>query len=102
MKQDSIILNLERTCQAAIDMAARIIRLKKLGIPQESKDVFKMMTDAKLINDTLSKNLQAMVGFKNIVVHDYQKLNLDIVEAVIKNQLNHLLKFSQIITKIKF
>lgn len=31
-RQDSVILNIERACQAAIDMATHIIRKEKLGI----------------------------------------------------------------------
>ena len=34
-RQDSIILNLERACHAAIDAAMRVLRLKKLGLPKQ-------------------------------------------------------------------
>jgi hypothetical protein len=39
-KQDSILLNIERACQAAIDMALRVVRLKHLGLPKESREAF--------------------------------------------------------------
>ena len=92
-KQDSIILNLQRVCEAAIDLATRVIRIKNLSTPQNSRDVFDILEKAKLITAQLSKNLQAMVGFRNIAVHDYQKLSLDIVRSIIKSNLSDFKKF---------
>ena len=39
-RQDSIILNLQRTCEASIDIAMHLVRIHKLGIPQESREAF--------------------------------------------------------------
>jgi len=77
--QDAIILNLQRACEAAIDAAMHVVRLRKLGIPQQSRDAFVMMQEAALLDAELSARMQAMVGFRNIAVHDYRKLNLDIL-----------------------
>lgn len=95
-KQDSVILNLQRACEAAIDLATRIVRLKKLGIPQTSRDVFIFLENEGIIPKQLSRNLQAMVGFRNIAVHDYQKVNLIIVRAIITNNLSDFEKFINI------
>ena len=84
-KQDSIILNIQRAIQAAVDMATHIVRIKKLGIPQNSAASFTLLEQQKIISDTLSLRLQKMIGFRNIAVHDYQKLELDIVVAVVEN-----------------
>jgi len=96
-KQDSIILNIERASQACIDMGTHVIRVKKLGIPQTSRDVFTMLNEANFIDERLSQNMQSMVGFRNIAVHDYQKLNLDIVEAIVKLHLKEMLQFSTLL-----
>jgi len=93
-KQDSIILNLERACEASIDIAMHMVRKNKLGIPQDSRDSFDLLTKAKLIDQELSSNLNSMVGFRNIAVHDYQNINLDIVQAIIENRLKDLQKFA--------
>ena len=42
-KQDSIILNIERVCEASIDLAMHIISEKKLGIPQNSRVSFEVL-----------------------------------------------------------
>ncbi len=86
-KQDSIILNLQRACEAAIDLATRIVRIKKLGVPQTSRDVFIFLEKEGLLPSALSKHLQSMIGFRNIAVHDYQKVNLEIVRSIIQNNL---------------
>jgi uncharacterized protein YutE (UPF0331/DUF86 family) len=96
-KQDAIILNIERACQACIDMGNHYVKTFKLGIPQSSKDVFQILFSNKIISNELNKKLQAMVGFRNIAVHDYSNLNLDILHSIIKNELNELLEFSKLI-----
>ena len=94
-KQDSIILNIQRACEAAIDMAAHVIRIKALGIPQTSRDVFILLENAKIIPSNVSNKLQLMVGFRNIAVHNYTKLNLTIVKSIIENELDVFLKLNQ-------
>jgi len=99
-RQDSIILNLERLCQSAIDLAAHLVRIKKLSIPQDSRELFQMLEQNDLISETLSHNLQSMVGFRNLAVHDYQKLNLDIVRAIINRHLTDFQAFSKKILQV--
>lgn len=98
-RQDSIILNLERLCQATIDLAAHLVRKRKLGIPQETRDLFAFLLEAGIVTKSLSDNLQSMVGFRNLAVHDYQALNLDIVESIINKHLADFKEFSKIALK---
>jgi uncharacterized protein YutE (UPF0331/DUF86 family) len=95
-KQDSIILNLERLCQAAIDLAAHLVRVKKLGIPQDNRELFQLLEQNGLISEKLSRNLQSMVGFRNLAIHDYQELNLEIIQSIINNHLADFQAFSKI------
>ncbi len=99
-KQDSIILNLERLCQAAIDLAAYLVKINNLGVPQESRELFQLLEKHGTISVKLSKNLQAMVGFRNLAVHDYQALNLDIVRAIIEKNLTDFQSFSSTALKM--
>jgi len=78
-KQDSVILNLERMAQASIDIATHIIRKEKFGLPSTSRELFVLLEEHHIISKESSKQLQAMVGFRNIAVHDYQNLNIDIL-----------------------
>jgi uncharacterized protein YutE (UPF0331/DUF86 family) len=98
-KQDSIILNIQRACEACIDLAMHIISDKKLGLPQSTRDAFDLLEQERIIDSNMAKRLKMMVGFRNIAVHEYQKLNLVIVQKVIENHLKDLLDFPQLILK---
>ena len=99
-RQDSIILNLQRACEAAIDAAMHQVRIKELGIPQESRDAFCMLEEAGLLTAELSAHMQAMVGFRNVAVHDYQKLNLAIVRAILEKRLDDFRQFAKVMVSI--
>jgi len=86
-KQDSVILNLERASQATIDIATHIVKTKKLGLPNTSRELFKMLLDDGIISKNICKEMQGMVGFRNIAVHDYQNLNIEIVVAIVQKHL---------------
>lgn len=96
-KQDAVILNIERACQAAIDMATHVIRTKKLGVPQSHRDAFDKLEKEGILSAELSENLKAMAGFRNIAVHDYSNLNLEVVINIIENHLSKLQEFAKII-----
>lgn len=92
-KQDSIILNIQRSCEAAIDLAMHIVAERKLGLPQNSRDAFTLLHNDGVIDEELTQKMKAMVGFRNIAIHDYQAMNLDIVKAVIEINLVDLRKY---------
>lgn len=71
-RQDSIVLNLQRACEAAIDLAMHTVRARRLGLPQDSREAFTLLNQAGLLDTALTKKMQSMVGFRNIAVHDYQ------------------------------
>lgn len=96
MRQDAVILNLQRACEQTIDLANHLVKVQKLGIPQTSKDAFDLLAGAGIIEVTLAQRLGSMVGFRNIAVHDYQKINLAIVTAIIHKHLVDFQDFIQV------
>jgi len=68
--QDIFVLNLQRAVQAAIDLAAHQVADEKIGLPTNLKENFALLESRQIIDAQLSKRLQAMVGFRNIAVHD--------------------------------
>lgn len=95
-RQDAIILNLQRACEAAIDLAMHLVRQYQLGLPQHSRDAFELLHDANLLGAQLAQSMQGMVGFRNVVVHDYQELSVDIVRSILENKLDDFRAFMQI------
>jgi len=93
--QDSIILNLLRACEASIDLAMHRIAAGRLGIPQNSRDAFDILASAKLISSTCSDTMKLMDGFRNIAVHDYQRIQLEILSAILANHLSDFESYLQ-------
>ena len=96
-KQDSVILNLERASQASIDIATHIIKNRNLGLPNASRELFIILEKSDYISLKTSLQMQNMVGFRNIAVHDYQNLNLDIIINIVEK---HLVDFENFIQEI--
>ena len=98
-KQDAIILNLQRACETAIDLAMYVVNQRRLGVPQESRDAFTLLQTAGILPADLATRMQHMVGFRNIAVHEYTRLNLDVVMAIVTKQLDDFRTFSSTIVK---
>ena len=94
-KQDSVILNLERASQATIDIATHIIKIRNLGLPNSSRELFSLLVNDNVISEVTCTQMQNMVGFRNIAVHDYQNLNLEIVVAIVEKHLGDFEGFAR-------
>jgi uncharacterized protein YutE (UPF0331/DUF86 family) len=93
-RQDALVLNLLRACEATIDLAMHLVRIHQLGLPQETREAFELLARAGRLDPTLGERLKRMVGFRNVAVHDYQALSLAIVDAIVRRGLDDLLTFS--------
>ncbi|MDO8794402.1 MAG: DUF86 domain-containing protein [Vicinamibacterales bacterium] len=98
-RQDAILLNLQRACESSIDAAMHLVRIHRLGVPQDTRDAFDLLERAGRLDTALSAGLKRMVGFRNIAVHDYQKLNLDIVQRILDEHVEDFLKFSRFLLR---
>lgn len=99
LKQDAIALNLQRACEQCIDLANHTIRVRKLGLPNESKESFRLLAENHIIPKDLAVRLQGMVGFRNVLVHEYQRLDIRLMIDVIETRLDDLLLFVDCIVK---
>jgi uncharacterized protein YutE (UPF0331/DUF86 family) len=91
--QDIAVINVIRACEACIDIALRLIKLNNLGLPSSNRDGFFMLSQNTIIVRGLAEKLTKMVGFRNVAVHEYTKLNYQIVESVIRDNLDDILTF---------
>ena len=98
-KQDSIILNIQRACESCIDSAMHLVSINQLGIPQNSRDSFELLAENQIIDQQLKNKLTAMVGFRNIAVHNYQEINIEIIEDIIEKHLPDFLEFRDVMIK---
>ncbi len=99
MVQDAIAMNLQRICQACIDLANHMIRINRLGLPKSSADSFRILSDKGIISADISENLRRMTGFRNILVHDYQNVDINILTDIIEHHLEELILYTNEILK---
>jgi uncharacterized protein YutE (UPF0331/DUF86 family) len=80
---DALTLNIERACQAAIDMAMHVVAERHLGVPQSTADAFSLLQRAGIIEEKLAAALHGMVGFRNVAIHQYDQLDMDVLRWVV-------------------
>ena len=95
MLQDAAVLNLQRAAQTAIDLAAHIVRVKGLSAPKETKELFVSLCEDKIISEEIKDKMINMVGFRNIAVHEYKKLDIKVVVSIIEKHLTDFENFMQ-------
>ena len=99
LKQDAIAINLQRACEQSIDLANHTLKVRKLGLPKTSKQSFMILADKGIIPIELAQNLANMVGFRNILIHQYQEFDIKLMQDVIENNLNDMIDFTNFIIK---
>lgn len=93
--QDIVVLNLQRACQQAIDLAMFLVSEMSLGVPKGSVDAFFKLFEKKIISEKTYRAMKGMVGFRNVAVHQYQKINYDVVESVVRNHLGDFRRYNK-------
>lgn len=91
----------ERTLHLAIeicmDVADHIVADRRLRVPETGAESFEILADAHLLPKDLGRALALMVGFLNILVHDYTKLDPTIVIRVLRTDLEDLDRFRDVV-----
>lgn len=100
-KQDSIILNLQRMCEATLDLGLHYIKIKKLEIPQTSKQIFEILEKNGVIDKKISINMGKIIEIKNIAVSDNQNLNMDILQEIVEKNLDEFIYIAKRIENIE-
>jgi len=93
-RQDAAILNIQRACEAALDIGQHLIRREQLGVPQSARDVFELLAKSEWIERSLAEALKRMIGFRNIAIHEYQSLQHEITVKIITDHLDEFLQFT--------
>jgi uncharacterized protein YutE (UPF0331/DUF86 family) len=98
--QDIFVLNLQRAIQLAIDVASHILKHKRLPLPATMKEYFLSLGSNNIIESKLADNLSRMVGFRNIAVHDYEDLDIDILKSIASKHLVDIIEFQKAIIRL--
>ncbi len=89
-REDILVLNLQRAIQCALDMARHVVSADGLGLPDAEPRVFELLAAHGRIPADLAGRLRRLAGFRNIVVHEYARLDMAIVESLAGRHLGDL------------
>lgn len=92
---------IERTLQMMIetcaDIAGHIIADKGFRIPKSYADTFKVLQEEKILDKKLYAVMEKIAKFRNIVVHHYDKVDAEIVTAILKKDLADFISYKEAI-----
>lgn len=81
---DGVILHLWQAVQIAIDLAVSVCVRAKLGSPSDYGDAFRRLAGAGRLDAALADRLVEAVGFRNIVAHAYEAIDMSKVYRAAK------------------
>ncbi|HSS76128.1 MAG TPA: DUF86 domain-containing protein [Thermoanaerobaculia bacterium] len=88
---------LQIAIQAALDVAAHIVADERLGEARTNRDLFDLLESHGWVPGELATELRRMVGFRNVLVHGYGDVDLEIVEEIVRHHMGDLLRFVQVV-----
>jgi uncharacterized protein YutE (UPF0331/DUF86 family) len=84
---------LQIAIQAALDVASHIVSDERFGEPETNRELFDLLVRGGRLPEGLASSLRDMAGFRNVLVHGYQDVDLGVVEDVLAHHLDDLLAF---------
>ncbi len=82
-----------------LDIGKLILAEKNFKRPENNQEIFSILHDQKIISKKLTEEIQGIAGFRNILVHEYEKIDRNIVYDKLKNNLDDFKKFQKEISK---
>lgn len=92
---DLYALHLQRAIQAAIDIANHLVASNGWRTPDNTSESFEILAEHNVVSREFVDTLTSMVGFRNIAVHSYGKLDPQIVRDIAETRLDDLREFSK-------
>ena len=77
----------ERIVEACVDLASLMIRYKKINIPEDDEKAFYVFSNNNIISINLAAKLREAKGMRNIIAHEYGKIDDELVFNSLKEEL---------------
>lgn len=97
--QNGVLHLLQTAIEICLDTANHMIADEGWRAPTSNKDTFQVLFEQNVLAEDLIKRCQNMAGFRNILVHMYEKVDLEGVYGILKNHLGDFQSFAQAIKK---
>lgn len=97
--QDIVIFNLTRALQGCIDLAAHIVSDGGFGAAGSTNEFFYLLQEQGIITAELTENMVSAVGFRNLCVHEYGRIDLERVFEIAGNGLTDVQEFVRMVVQ---
>ncbi len=98
--QDIICLNIQRAVQISVDIAAHILAEQLHEQTPTMAETFLTLSKYGILERQLASRLAKAVGFRNIAVHEYNTLDMNILYSIITKEIGCFYEFSDAVVKI--
>ena len=98
-RQESILFNIQTAVQNCIDIAAHIISEESFGVPGSTTEMLYILEKNGYLSNDLTQKMVKAVGFRNLIVHEYGKIELEQVYEIAQNDINDLNEYLKAIFK---
>jgi len=95
--QEIILFNLQMAVQNCIDIVAHIISNEELGIAGSTNEMFYILQENNYLDPELTENMVAVIGFRNLVVHEYGNIDLRQVYHIAQQDIDNIERFVKVI-----
>jgi uncharacterized protein YutE (UPF0331/DUF86 family) len=93
--QDVVLLNLQRAIQLSIDLGAILLKELNIEIPNSRSEIFQKLFEQNIITFELATTMSRSVGFRNLAVHEYSRVDLEKVFYLSKSELHIFFEFGK-------
>ncbi len=91
--QDIVLHNLQLAIQGCVDIGSHIIADEGWGIAGSFSEIFYILQEKKVLGPVLTDKIIAMVGFRNLLVHEYETIRFDLVYDILQTHLSDIEEF---------
>ena len=87
-RQESILFNIQMAVQNCVDIAAHIVSEEGFGVPGSTNEMFYLLEENGFLHSELTEKIVKAVGFRNLIVHEYAKIDLEQVFEISQEDIN--------------
>jgi uncharacterized protein YutE (UPF0331/DUF86 family) len=99
-KRNMVLHALLISTQSAIDIATYIIAENGLRKPSTYRETFEILEEQRMIPEDLANDLSDLAGFRNVLVHIYWELDMNVIYGILQNDLRVLMEFKKIVKEL--
>jgi uncharacterized protein YutE (UPF0331/DUF86 family) len=92
-RQESIAFNMHLAIQNCMDIAAHIIGEEGLGVPGSAGEMFFLLQENGFLSADLADRMVKAVGFRNLLVHEYEKIDLQRLHQAAEKNVDDLMEY---------